>query len=154
MPPIIKISSTQNYLKDETEALNVYAELIDLDRESGAALAARDRMDKIEGKPKPQPPTESGDQSLQFSAVNYPNPANPGTTIKYTLPDAGRVSIKIYNVMGHEVADLVDAGMPAGSHIIRWDGGDKSGNPVASGLYFYRIQYDKRMLAKKFLLLR
>jgi len=52
------------------EALNVFADLIHLDPESGAALAARDRMDKIEGKPKPQPPTESGDQSLQFSAVN------------------------------------------------------------------------------------
>jgi hypothetical protein len=71
---------------------------------------------------------------------NYPNPFNPSTTISYDLPDDGRVSMVIYDVVGREVARLIDRKMPAGRHEIRWNGLTSGGQPAASGLYLYRLR--------------
>ncbi len=66
---------------------------------------------------------------------NYPNPFNPSTTIRYSLASAGHVSLKVYNVLGQQIASLADEQQPAGTHEMRFDA---SGLP--SGTYFYRIQ--------------
>ncbi len=71
---------------------------------------------------------------------NYPNPFNPSTLIQYALPDQSAVSLKIYNLLGQEVATLVDDTRPAGFHAVRWNGTNQSGHTVASGLYFYRME--------------
>lgn len=67
---------------------------------------------------------------------NYPNPFNPSTTISYTLPTQANVRLKIFNLLGQEVANLVDANQDAGMHTIQWNG---SAN-VASGIYVYRLE--------------
>ena len=85
---------------------------------------------------------------------NYPNPFNQGTTIRYALPEAGLVSIRVYNMNGQRVADLVNADMPAGRHVVRWDGRTSAGQAAATGVYFYRLQFENRVLSRKFLLLR
>jgi len=66
---------------------------------------------------------------------NYPNPFNPSTTIPFALPLAGRVSLKVYNAIGQEIASLLDQEMPAGTHAAVWDASN-----IPSGMYFYRFQ--------------
>jgi hypothetical protein len=70
---------------------------------------------------------------------NYPNPFNPTTTIRYGLPSAANVSIKVFNILGQEVITLVNQQQPAGTFQAVWDGRSSAGNPVASGVYFYSM---------------
>jgi hypothetical protein len=71
--------------------------------------------------------------------ANYPNPFNPTTTIKFELPLASKVSIKIYNILGQEVTELLGREMPAGFHTVVWNGRNNRNDAVASGIYFYRM---------------
>jgi hypothetical protein len=70
---------------------------------------------------------------------NYPNPFNAQTRISYQLPEEGWVSIDIYNIQGQRIASVVDGQKQAGIHTITWNGTDKNGFEVASGLYFCKI---------------
>ncbi|MBM2841508.1 MAG: repeat protein, partial [Bacteroidetes bacterium] len=70
---------------------------------------------------------------------NYPNPFNPTTTIQFGLPVAANVTLKIYNVLGQEVATLVDGRQNAGTFQAVWNGRNPYGNQVASGMYFYSL---------------
>jgi hypothetical protein len=71
---------------------------------------------------------------------NYPNPFNPETVLKFNLPEASKVDLKVYNILGQVVRTLVDEELPAGPHSVVWDGRNDQGSDVASGVYFYRIQ--------------
>ncbi|MCH7495464.1 MAG: T9SS type A sorting domain-containing protein, partial [Candidatus Marinimicrobia bacterium] len=66
---------------------------------------------------------------------NSPNPFNPTTTIEYSLPKAGVVLLIVYNLLGQEVAFLVNDNMPAGNHKVRWDASN-----MASVVYLYRLE--------------
>lgn len=70
---------------------------------------------------------------------NYPNPFNPTTSIQFTLPVAANVTLKVLNVMGQEIATLVDGHQDAGTFNAIWNGSSKQGYTVASGLYFYQL---------------
>ncbi len=70
---------------------------------------------------------------------NYPNPLNPATTIQYTLPQSGFVSIVVYDAGGRQVRQLVNGLKEAGTHFVEWDRRDDSGTRVSSGVYFYRM---------------
>jgi hypothetical protein len=80
---------------------------------------------------------------------NYPNPFNPQTTIQIVLPTDGFVSLKIYNVLGQEVATLVSDNLSAGSYKYVWNA-----NNFASGIYIYRLESDGIFMDKKMILLR
>jgi CubicO group peptidase (beta-lactamase class C family) len=80
---------------------------------------------------------------------NYPNPFNPSTTIRYELPHASRVSLKIYNVLGQEVATLVNETKPAGVYTAQFDAGS-----LASAVYFYRLQAGDFVSTKRMLVLK
>ncbi|MGE5498847.1 MAG: FlgD immunoglobulin-like domain containing protein, partial [Syntrophothermus sp.] len=71
---------------------------------------------------------------------NSPNPFNPVTAIKFQLPVVSRVNIIVYNILGREVATLINEERSPGSHIVYWNGRDNQGAQVASGIYLYRIQ--------------
>ena len=86
---------------------------------------------------------------------NYPNPFNPSTTIRYGLPSSSRVSLKIFNILGQEIADLVNTEQSSGWHEIEWS------PHAASGLYFYRIEamsvhapYDRFTQLKEMMLIK
>jgi hypothetical protein len=66
----------------------------------------------------------------------YPNPFNPKTTLELSLPRAGQVSVKIFNVRGELIKTLVDGNLQAGMHQLTWDGTDRNGARSASGVYF------------------
>jgi len=80
---------------------------------------------------------------------NYPNPFNPSTTIKFNLPQAEVVSLKVFNALGQEVATVVNGPRQAGSYTVTWDAG-----LVPSGVYFYRLSAGSFVRTKKFVLLR
>jgi hypothetical protein len=84
----------------------------------------------------------SGDASMLSLGQNTPNPfsAYTTTTIGYNLPADGRVSIRVFDVLGHEVTTLVNSTMKAGSYAANWNGLDGFGKPVASGVYYCRIE--------------
>jgi hypothetical protein len=85
---------------------------------------------------------------------NYPNPFNPNTEIKFDLPEAVKVQIKIFNILGQEVITLMDEVRPAGAYRITWDSRSSSGVQVASGVYVYQIRAEKFMDSKKMVLIR
>lgn len=80
---------------------------------------------------------------------NFPNPFNPTTTLSYTLPVGGTVSLKVFSVDGREVVTLVDGNQSAGEHRVRFDAGD-----LASGVYLYRLQLGKFAQTRKLMLVR
>jgi len=85
---------------------------------------------------------------------NYPNPFNPITFINYQLPEAANVKIVIYNVLGQNVATLVDQNMNAGYHNISWSGLNYAGTSVSSGVYLYRIESENFTDVKKLMFLK
>lgn len=90
-------------------------------------------------------------------AQNHPNPFNPGTTIEYIIPDDGntrRVSLNVYDIRGKLVATLVNAEQSGGSYSVEWNGTDRNGSQVASGVYFYRISADEFTSIRKMVLLK
>lgn len=85
---------------------------------------------------------------------NYPNPFNPETSIGYRLPQAGHVSLMVFNVTGQMVRRLVDWDQTPGEHVVIWDGSDELGQPVASGIYFYQLVTGDFHQVRKMLLLK
>jgi len=85
---------------------------------------------------------------------NYPNPFNPTTTIKYALESDQQVELKVFNVLGQTVATLVSGPQEAGFHSVVWNGTDKDGSQVASGVYFYRLKTDAFTDTRKMTLLK
>jgi flagellar hook assembly protein FlgD len=80
---------------------------------------------------------------------NFPNPFNPSTVIGYQLPEAGSVSIQVYDVTGRLVATLVDGMVNAGRHQVRFDAGS-----LSSGVYIVRMQTSGFLQTQKMILLK
>ena len=70
---------------------------------------------------------------------NFPNPFNPSTRIEFVLPAAGSVNLRVFNLLGQEVATILNGPVTAGDHVAVWDGRDAAGRGMSSGVYFYRI---------------
>ncbi|MFA4907724.1 MAG: FlgD immunoglobulin-like domain containing protein [archaeon] len=109
-----------------------------------ALLAAREMGEKVDwslAKRTRQP--EAIKQILPEKFVlrgNYPNPFNPRTTIAFDLPEESHVTLTIYDIMGREIVRLLDENQPAGFRHVVWDGKDKSGQTVSSGIYLYTLK--------------
>lgn len=88
-----------------------------------------------------------------FIEQNYPNPFNPSTTIKYSLNKSFYVKIAVYNLLGREIKKLLEGYQNSGAHSLVWDADDRN-NPVSSGVYFCRIEADKKIFLKKMILIR
>ena len=88
-------------------------------------------------------------------ASNYPNPFNPATTIKYSLPQAADVELMVYNILGQPVRTLVAEHQSAGRYVVEWDATNDTGHSLSSGMYFYRLAAGGEFLeTKKMLLLK
>jgi len=80
---------------------------------------------------------------------NYPNPFNPSTTISYSLPQAGNVTLKIYDALGREAATLVNDFKSEGEYRVQFNG-----SSLSSGMYFYRLQAGSNVAIKKLVLMK
>jgi hypothetical protein len=85
---------------------------------------------------------------------NHPNPFNPITAIRFSLPKSARVQLTVYDLLGRPVVTLVNEVRPDGIGEVVWDGRSAGGNPVASGVYFYRLRTGKNVLTRKLVLLK
>ena len=82
-------------------------------------------------------------------AQNYPNPFNPSTTIEFVVPQAGKYSLKVYNTLGQEVANLVENELASGVHKVNFDA-----SRIASGMYIYRLSGNNVNVSKKMILMK
>jgi len=105
--------------------------------------------------------TAINDLAIENSAQTFdeiPNPFNPATVIQYQLPGSGlktaRAILKVYDLLGKEVQTLVDKDHAPGSYEIRWDGTNKRGTKVSSGIYIYQLKFENFVSSKKMILLR
>ena len=85
---------------------------------------------------------------------NYPNPFNPVTSISYVLSQAGYTRLTVHNVLGQQVAVLNENFQSPGQYSFQWKGQDISGNPVASGIYFYQLSVGSNVETRKMMLLK
>jgi len=93
---------------------------------------------------------EDGQIPVSFElAQNYPNPFNPSTTISFSIPKAGEVTLTIYDALGKEVTRLVDDHISAGRYNVEWNAANN-----ASGVYFYRITTNENVQVKKMVLVK
>jgi len=80
---------------------------------------------------------------------NYPNPFNPVTIIRYQIPERGFITLKVYDVLGNEVATLINEEKPTGSYYVEFDGSN-----LSSGIYYYRLSAGNFVATKKLILLK
>lgn len=93
---------------------------------------------------------EEKDQPLTFLlAQNYPNPFNPSTNIGFTLPESGFVELRVYSILGQEVATLINERMSGGSHTVAFDA-----SRLSSGMYIYRLQAGNHVQTRKMVLIK
>ncbi len=80
---------------------------------------------------------------------NYPNPFNPSTNIEFSLPAASEVTLTVYDMLGKEVATLVNGVKSAGTHVVSFNGAD-----LSSGVYFYKLETGSQMFMNKMMLVK
>ena len=88
---------------------------------------------------------------------NYPNPFNSTTVISFALPWVGqdhRITLEVYDLVGRKVATLVEGELGAGTYTVLWQGAGADGEPLASGVYLYRLTAGEHAQARKMLLVR
>lgn len=102
-----------------------------------------------------QEPEDPGHALGVFQLLqNYPNPFNPSTTIAYDIPDVADVTVRIYNLQGALIKELLHETQPAGRHQLTWDGTDSERAQVSSGVYFCAVECGERVLAQKLILVK
>ena len=87
--------------------------------------------------------------STFFLNQNYPNPFNPSTSIQYQIAGISQVTLKVYDVLGNEVATLVNEAKPAGSYEVNFNA-----SKLSSGIYFYKLQAGTFLKTKKMILMK
>ena len=86
---------------------------------------------------------------------NYPNPFNPSTIIQYSIPKTSFVTLKIFNILGKEIATLVNEGKPAGNYQIEFNIQKNMNNKsLSSGIYFYKLHAGDYIRTKKMIYLK
>ncbi len=85
---------------------------------------------------------------------NYPNPFNPITNIRFQIPRAGKVTLEVYNLLGQRIRALVNEVLQPGTYNVTWDGKNENGQPLGSGIYFYRLRTKKFTKSYRMILLK
>ena len=85
---------------------------------------------------------------------NFPNPFNPETTIRFELPRASEVRLRVFNLLGAEVLTLLNERMPAGTYTFKWDGKNAGQQQVGSGVYLLRLEAGNEVMVRKMVVVR
>tara|TARA_Y100001936_G_scaffold190312_1_gene189074 strand:- start:241 stop:1116 length:876 start_codon:yes stop_codon:yes gene_type:complete len=109
-----------------------------------------------------EPLTSGTGMVLSTSAVpmsyelmqNYPNPFNPSTSIGFSLPQSGHVTVNVYDMTGRLVSTLVNDVLNEGAHVVDWNGQDNFGDVVSAGVYIYSLESSDMVMTKKMIFLK
>jgi hypothetical protein len=147
-----KIAETTNHNYSQTvNSNNRYRYYVRANYENGVS----DSTTHIFIDPNITPGTDDVEVPVVFNVnQNYPNPFNPTTNISFSIPEASNVNIKIYNVKGQLVRNLVNEFMIKGNHTIQWNGTNDYNKNVSTGIYFIKVQNNQNTAIKKALLLK
>jgi hypothetical protein len=85
---------------------------------------------------------------------NFPNPFNPSTTINFSIPRSERVKLAVFDLLGREIAILVDELKDAGNYQVVWNGTNGAGIPASSGVYFFRLETPNFAATERMMLLK
>lgn len=147
--PVVALSTNQiiTYWVDERNGTyDMYGQNINFDGTLGEQVVGIDNPGEME---------EQAELPGRFQALgNYPNPFNPATTIRFDLPRASQVSLRIYDVSGKLVRELVNANLPAAEHQVVWNGTDDNGRLQPSGVYHYRVISDMGVVTRTMTLIK
>ena len=141
------LQELENSKADEDLLTMINDDILDVEWQIDQELWKTDEQ----GKPLTSEPAEEQTSAL---AQNYPNPGNPTTTIHFHLPQAGHVTLTIFNLMGQKVRVILDEERQAGSHSVIWDGRNDQGMSVSSGVYLYTLAIGDDVFTKKLTLIR
>lgn len=92
--------------------------------------------------------------STAYNFINFPNPFNPSTKIRFNVPEEGNVELSVYNLKGQKVRTICKEILPSGNHEYIWQGKNNTNNAVASGIYFIRLDNGEKTKFRKVLLLK
>ena len=109
-------------------------------------------LDIGEGHRLTRPP-EPEEQAVSLTLQDYPNPFNPETNIRFILPKEKPVILKIYNIRGQLVKTLIEKKLPAGEHVVHWDGRDDANRQIPTGIYFLRMRAGSQVTTQKMALI-
>jgi hypothetical protein len=129
--------------------LRLRAVLNDVNLTSSSLHASMLNILSLSGEVETRQKIVASTPSAFMLGQNYPNPFNPTTTIGYSIPRSGNVSLKVFDVLGREVASLVDGFMPSGDHTVTLDGAR-----LASGVYFYRLESTGSVNIRRMILIK
>jgi hypothetical protein len=122
---------------------------------SNLSAQARDYVIRVKGRYEPDSHVFPAYAPMAPRLIrSYPNPFNAATTIEFELSDQQSVSLRVYNLLGQEVQVLADREFEPGRHSLTWDGRDRQGNAVASGVYLYRFISGTVSETRKMILLK
>jgi hypothetical protein len=151
--PIVEMSSSRTVVvnwisiedgtKLETETISLSLQAAGPEAPSQPASVAASMIAAEDDRPSPMIP-------LNFEMnQNYPNPFNPATTFEFALPKASFVSLKVYDMLGREVATVASHDLTAGLHRVRWNAGS-----LPSGMYVYRLSAGEFVAQKKLMIVK
>lgn len=145
-----------NHEKDETDRLNIALYALYSVENTERFVNSKDFYVPLPFSDDENPPESkrnagihNGDIITKYSVANYPNPFNPTTVINYQVPEAGHVTLKVYDVMGREIASLVDGVKAKGSYNVNFS---MEQHHLASGIYFCRLSAGKNVVTTKMIL--
>ena len=95
------------------------------------------------------------DADLVYNLLqNYPNPFNPQTTINFSVVVPGQISLKVYDISGKEIGNLINGFYAIGNYSVQWNAKDMYGNQLSSGIYIYQLNTEKGILSNRMVLMR
>ena len=121
---------------------------------SGLLASTSEAQEKAALGNKPSSSSDPSIPTVYSLSRNFPNPFNPETTLRYALPKSSDVSLVVYNLMGQEIMRWDEDAQPPGYYQKIWNGRNRSGSPVASGVYIYRLVAGDFIETKKMVLLK
>lgn len=133
----VSTSSTYTYIDNETELNVTYYYWLQSNDLAGASELfgpVKIKIGEDNDTPELVLPTKSGLQQI------YPNPFNPSTTVSFYLTEAGNVKLKVYNIKGQLINEVIRGSYEKGFHNVVWNGKDAKGQDCSSGLYFFRME--------------
>ncbi len=143
------------YVEDTTRAAEAFQQVLARYPDSPTAFLAQAKLEKMgESVPIPGEPATAPETIETLALEGYPNPFNPTATIRFGLPEAGRVTLVVYDLMGREVVRLVEGYRDAGWQAIVWDGRNARGREVPTGIYIARLVTPQGAKAMKLVMMK